>query len=116
MTCALPASRIAHSLDAGHSKREGLGLVVLAGLMWVVCWLSCRGLEGAERLSLPYDGRESGKGANLRGKVKAVFFSEVVATMLMPRRNARLVGKCVFAILAAYHSAILLETRSTTYL
>ena len=82
MACALPASRIAHSLDAGHSKRDGLGLVVLAGLMWVVCWLSCRGLEGAERLSLPYDGRESGKGANLRGKVKAVFFSEAVSGVL----------------------------------
>jgi len=32
--------------------------------------------EGAERLSLPYEERESGKGAKLRGKVNAVFLSE----------------------------------------
>jgi hypothetical protein len=59
------------------AKRCGLRLVILAGLVWAERKQFYGASEGTEGLSVPRDRLESGKGAKLRGKVKAVSFSEV---------------------------------------
>ena len=51
--------------------------MILAALLWAGHGQVYAATEGTEWLSLPYDRRERGKGAQLRGKINTVSSSEV---------------------------------------